>query len=130
MTRSAFITCIGGWGKSYPERLLETANLAIALENIYKAKQGNQFDVYIVITDVPNKIGLCSDYFLVERSSTPFHFGNSILSVIRKHSIDSVCYVGGGALPLAPVSLILRALNSEGHQAWIISLSSSFSPHV
>ncbi len=105
MGKSVFVTFVGGWGESGPERALALAQGAIALDNLAKAVGCGGFDRHVMVTDEPELLDIKLSGVEVERSPTPFHFGRCLQDVLRRHDAERACCLGGGSMPLAPESL-------------------------
>ena len=105
MGLSVFVTFVGGWGKSEPERAVASAQRTIAVENVGKAVRGGGFDRYVLVTDEQELLDIKMPGVAVERSMTPFHFGRSLRDVLGRYGASKACCLGGGSLALAPESV-------------------------
>lgn len=99
MTRPTLITFLGSLGPSPVEEMVTQAHRAIAQDTLERAQSSGAFGGAIVVTDRPQGL---EGWALVEPSPEPFHFGESLRSIIQKYRIEKPFYVGGGALPLLP----------------------------
>ena len=105
MGNSVFVTFVGGWGESAPERALASAQRAIAAENLRRAVGCGGFDRHVLVTNEPELLDIKLPNVEVERSPEPFHFGRCLRDVLRRHGAVRACCLGGGSMPLASESL-------------------------
>ena len=105
MGNSVFVTFVGGWGESAPERALALAQTAIAVENLRRAVGCGGFDKHVLVTNEPGLLDIKLSNVEVERSPEPFHFGRCLREVLRRHGADRACCLGGGSMPFASESL-------------------------
>ena len=99
MGNSVFVTFVGGWGESAPERALASAQRAIAVENLRRAVGCGGFDRHVLVTNEPELLDIKLPNVEVERSPEPFHFGRCLRDVLRKQGADRACCLGGGSMP-------------------------------
>jgi hypothetical protein len=94
----ALVVFYGGTGASPVERTVDDARLAAALDAIAAGLEGGAGRA-IFVTDQP---GLDFDLPGVEidSSAAPFHFGQRLAGVVRRHKLDSVICAGAGSVPL------------------------------
>ena len=101
MGKSLFVTLVGGWGESGPERTLASAQCGVALHNIKQVITQKIFDWHILITDEPDLLNITHDFLEIEVSPVPFHFGRCLKDVIDRFDANKVCCLGGGSMALA-----------------------------
>ena len=105
MGNSVFVTFVGGWGESAPERALASAQRAIAVENLRRAVGCRGFDRHVLVTNEPELLDIKLSNVDIERSPETFHFGRCMRDVLRRHGADRACCLGGGSMALASESL-------------------------
>ena len=105
MGNSVFVTFVGGWGESSPERALASAQRAIAVENLRRAVGCGGFDKHVLVTNEPELLDITLIGVEVEESPKPFHFGWCLRDVLRRYGADRACCIGGGSMPFASESL-------------------------
>ena len=105
MGNSVFVTFVGGWGESAPERALASAQTAIAVENLRRAVGCGGFDKHVLVTNEPELLDIKLLNVEIERSPEPFHFGRCLRDVLRRYGAERACCLGGGSMPLASESL-------------------------
>ena len=111
MGNSVFVTFVGGWGDSAPERALASAQRAIAVENLRRAVGCGGFDKHVLVTNEPELLDIKLPKVEVERSPEPFHFGRCLRDVLRRQGAVRACCLGGGSMPLASESLFKGVAN-------------------
>ena len=62
MGNSVFVTFVGGWGESSPERALASAQRAIAVENLRRAVGCGGFDKHVLVTNEPELLDINADW--------------------------------------------------------------------
>jgi hypothetical protein len=108
------IVFLGGFGASDVERLVDRARIAASLDAIEawlaapKPSGGQALSLTegaagtppaILVTDDPSL--LCdTPGVTIDCDVGDFHFGRRLAGVIRRHSVDSAIYLGGGSVPL------------------------------
>lgn len=109
------------------ERLVIGAQHACTLDLLRLAAQSDAFARAVLVTDdarlaqaatlLLQGAGLQLPLLVEESGEEPFHFGETLHRVCRKHSIERVVYIGGGAMPLATpqaVRDLAQAVSGEG----------------
>ena len=99
MPRPTLVIFLGGLGTTPVEQAVAGARRASALDAIEAALSTAAFDRAILATDdavrrrdIP---GLA-----VDLDDAPFHFGTRLSTLISRHALQSVVYLGGGSAPL------------------------------
>ncbi len=105
MGNSVFVTFVGGWGDSEPERALASAQRVIAIENLRRVVGCGGFDRHVLVTDEPALLDIKLPDVDVERSPEPFHFGECLREVLVRYGAERACCLGGGSMPLASESM-------------------------
>jgi len=87
-------------GDSEAERMVSKARRANVLDHVEKAIQIEEIGRIIVVTDSQDMAGALKDYPVIletepELASLPF--GEKLLSVIEKHAVRTLLYLGGGS---------------------------------
>ena len=101
MANSVFVTFVGGWGESGPERRLATAQCHIALHNAQAVVDAEVFDKHVIVTNEPALLHITNGALSIERSADPFHFGRCLKDVLARYDADRACCLGGGSMALA-----------------------------
>ena len=101
MENSVFVTFVGGWGESGPERDLASAQCAIALHNAQTVVDAGIFDKHVLVTNEPELLHITNTGLGIERSPDPFHFGRCLKDVLARYDADRACCLGGGSMVLA-----------------------------
>ena len=105
MGNSVFVTFVGGWGESEPERAMASAQCAIALHNSKQIIACDVFDQHVIVTDEPELLHITYTQPEIERSPDPFHFGRCLKDVLEGYDADRACCLGGGSMVLASGSV-------------------------
>lgn len=108
MGHSVFVTFVGGWGESEPERVLASAQYAVALHNSRLSIDIGIFDKHILVTNEPGLFHITTDGLEVELSPEEFHFGRCLKDVLERHNAEKACCLGGGSMVLASEELFRR----------------------
>ena len=105
MENSVFVTFVGGWRESAPERILASAQCAVALHNAKQVVACGIFDRHVIVTDEPVLLHITCDSLTIEESPEPFHFGRCLKDVLHRYDAARVCCLGGGSMVLASGSM-------------------------
>lgn len=101
MTANPTLTIfVGGLGGTEAEQLVSRCHQAIALDMLEQARDSQAFDACVLVTDIEELIECASPLAVVERSGSPFHFGQKLREVVREHRIERPFYLSRGSLPL------------------------------
>ena len=97
MATPTLIIFLGGFGSSDAERIVDDARLAATLDSIdaWRSLPGSLPAILVTDRDIDTP-----DRVTVDRDDGDFHFGRRLAEVLRKHSVESAVYMGGGSLPL------------------------------
>lgn len=101
MGNSVFLTFVGGWGESVPERSLAYAQCAVSLHNTKQVMDDTIFDRCIIVTDEATILNITCHDPVIEESPEPFHFGRCLRDVLDRYDADRACCLGGGSMVLA-----------------------------
>src|SRR5436190_9095487 len=135
--RPTLVIFQGGISTSSPlESLVGNAQAAATLDVLAAASASGAFDRTILVTEMDALSSAISNLgnlaVTVERLSaggkSRFHFGESLLSICKKHGLERVVYVGGGAMPLATardMADLALAVSGEGQCVTANSLYSA-----
>ena len=95
------IIFVGAQGPSPVERMIEAAHRAIARDTIDKALAIGLCAPMIISTNSPEMIAdLAGLPVIVEPDTHPFHFGQTLQTLIQKYDLRHVFYTGGGSSAL------------------------------
>jgi hypothetical protein len=89
------IVFLGGFGMSAAERIVDDARVQATLAAI-EAWQRLGISRPILVSDRVHD----GENFELDLDDGDFHFGRRLAGVLRKHSVDSAVYMGGGSMPL------------------------------
>ena len=101
MGNSVFVTFVGGWGESGPERVLASAQCTVALHNAQAVVDAGIFDKHVIVTNEPEILHITIAALDIERSPDTFHFGRCLKDVLARYDADKACCLGGGSMVLA-----------------------------
>ncbi|MCH7809460.1 MAG: hypothetical protein IH863_02645 [Chloroflexi bacterium] len=94
----ALVVFYGGTGDSPVERTVDDARLAAALDAAEAALEGAVQRAIFVTDEAHLAVDLPGRE--VDFSAEPFHFGQRLADVVRRHQLGSVIYLGAGSVPL------------------------------
>src|SRR5438552_1104369 len=98
------IVFLGGFGASEAERLVDNARIAASLDAIEAFQKacgglrGPAPPAFLITNDPMLKCDLPG--VTIDCDAGDFHFGRRLSGVIRRHSVESAVYLGGGSVPL------------------------------
>jgi CTP:molybdopterin cytidylyltransferase MocA len=98
--RPTLVVFLGGRGGTTVEEAVETARRAAALDSIETALSTGAYAGAIIATAAPDALTQVPPGVEVEGDAGPFHFGQRLLELVRRHRLEALVYLGGGALPL------------------------------
>lgn len=99
--RVSLLVFVGAGGPSEPERMVQGAHEAIALDTIERALGRDWCEEVIVATASAGFARRAAELpVVVERDAEDFHFGRRLLEMVRRHGVERAFYIGGGAGPL------------------------------
>ena len=99
MTRPTLVVFLGGLGTTPVERMVAGARRAASLDTIDAALSTAAFDRAILATDNTSELPTIPQ-LETDLDAGPFHFGARLASLIERHALKRVVYLGGGSLPL------------------------------
>ncbi|MBI4300192.1 MAG: hypothetical protein HY677_03575 [Chloroflexi bacterium] len=111
----ALLAFVGAGGSHSLEAMVAAAHRAITLDLIQRAERCAAFQKMIVATDDAELASRLPSTVIIERTGSPFHFGECLRDIIRRHRLERPFYVGGGAGPLLSeqeLLAIVRQLSS------------------
>ena len=116
MGNSVFVTFVGGWGESGPERALASAQCAVALHNNHTVIDADIFDKHVIVTNESKLLHITKAGMEIEESPEPFHFGRCLKDILGRYEAGRACCLGGGSMALASGGMFQRMgeLLSEG----------------
>ncbi|MHB1133738.1 MAG: hypothetical protein ACYC4L_15300 [Chloroflexota bacterium] len=92
---------VGAGGASVPERLVQGAQEATALDTIARLLGRDWCEEVIVATGSEEFAARVEGLpVILERDGADFHFGRRLLELVRRHGVERALYIGGGAGPL------------------------------
>ena len=113
--RPTLVVFLGGLGDTPVEQMVAVTRLTCALDTIEAALSTGAFERTILATDQACDQDLPPGLEL-DIDDGPFHFGRRLAGIIRRHSLTSVVYLGGGSMPLldgAGLSQITQGLEGD-----------------
>jgi len=113
--RPTLVVFLGGLGDMPVEQMVAVTRLTCALDTIEAALSTGAFERTILATDQACDQDLPPGLEL-DIDDGPFHFGRRLAGIIRRHSLTSVVYLGGGSMPLldgAGLSQITQGLEGD-----------------
>ena len=113
--RPTLVVFLGGLGDTPVEQMVGSAQRGAALDTIEAALSTGAFERTILATDQACDQDLPPGLEL-DIDDGPFHFGRRLAGIIRRHSLTSVVYLGGGSMPLldgAGLSQITQGLEGD-----------------
>jgi len=113
--RPTLVVFLGGLGDTPVEQMVAVTRLTCALDTIEAALSTGAFERTILATDQACDQDLPPGLEL-DIDDGPFHFGRRLAGIIRRHSLTSVVYLGGGSMPLldgAGLSQITQGLDGD-----------------
>src|SRR5205809_6344762 len=113
--RPTLVGFLGGLGDPPVEQMVAVTRLTCALDTIEAALSAGAFERTILATDQACDQDLPPGLEL-DIDDGPFHFGRRLAGIIRRHSLTSVVYLGGGSMPLldgAGLSQITQGLDGD-----------------
>jgi hypothetical protein len=81
------------------ESIVGTARWAASLDTIESALSTGRFEGAVLVTD-GEAPGTDIPGVRLDADPSPFHFGQRLAAVLRRHEVASAVYMGGGSLPL------------------------------
>ena len=97
----SFLFFVGGFDGSEVERMVGHAQRAITMDTIEMVLNSDLCEQVIVSTDSPEFARSLSNLpIVVELDQVPFHFGQCLRELIRRHHVEHAFYIGGGSAPL------------------------------
>ena len=115
----------GGMSGSPVEQMLADALAEDTLDTLEKVVESGGVSGAILATDTPDMAGRSPVDVKVDADQGPFHFGERLSDVIRRHNLERLIYVGAGSAPL----MTGEDFFSIGHflgMAWNMVLTNNF----
>jgi hypothetical protein len=112
MPRPTVTVFLGGLGTTPVEQMVAGARRAATLDTIEAALSTGAYERALLATDDPITLPTIPN-LEIDLDDGPFHFGARLSSLIERHQLSSVVYLGGGSVPLldaAAFSEIARSL--------------------
>ncbi|MCL5110595.1 MAG: hypothetical protein M1401_17360 [Chloroflexi bacterium] len=96
--RVSVLVFVGAGGPSEPERLVQGAQEAIALDTIERVLGRDWCEEVIVASGSADFAERVADLpVILERDRADFHFGRRLLELVEKYRVERAFYIGGGA---------------------------------
>jgi len=97
--KPTLVVFLGGLGATPVEQMVAGARRAASLDTTEAALSTGAFDRAILASDDAAGIPPIPD-LEIDLDARPFRFGARLASLIERHALQSVVYLGGGSLPL------------------------------
>jgi hypothetical protein len=110
-----FLIMTGTSEGSEPERMVSRARRAITLDLVARALTVSSLGPIVVATNSTVLAQSLSDFPVdvdLDRPGEPFHFGQRLVGLIDRYAMDRCFYMGGGAGPLLPASVLASIAES------------------
>jgi hypothetical protein len=95
----SLVVFLGGLGESAVERTVAAARVAAAFHSVEAALAAGYAGA-LIVTDGRCDLSGPPAGLTVDVDGGPFHFGERLADIVRRHGLERAVYLGGGSLPL------------------------------
>lgn len=100
MSLAKLLIFYGGISGSPVEEMLAEALAEEVLDSLEKIVDSGVVEGAVLVTDRREMTQRCPPDIEVDVDQGPFHFGNRLAEVVRRHNLERVIYLGAGCAPL------------------------------
>jgi hypothetical protein len=119
------VVFLGGMGGSPIEEMVADALAEDTLDTLEKVVGSGAVSGAILATDRPEIAQRSPVDVAVDTDNGPFHFGQRLADIIRRHSLERLIYLGAGSVPLMKDEDFFSVSHYVG-MAWNMVLANNF----